>query len=149
MTIYFPILPSIVLLGLAIGLSVAFGRLSLQRSKRLERWLTMLCLTPWLLIVGAYMEAFVVRLLLSRWPRPMLDDPKNLATAPLHLVLQILSLSLIVTTPLLMIFGARNWRRMLEEKRYSLMMGVFAVGLAAFWLLNKYDPGRVWDWFLD
>jgi hypothetical protein len=117
--------------------------------KRVERWLSALSLIPWLLIIGAYMEACVVRLSLSRWPRPMFDDPKQLATAPLHLVFQVLSLSLRVAIPLLLVFGVWNGSKILNDWRNSLRIGIFAIGLLAIWLLAHYDPGRVWDWFLD
>jgi hypothetical protein len=64
-------------------------------TERVGRWFSALCAIPWLVTVSAYAEACVARLVLSRWPRPMSDDPKQLATAPLHLVFQLLFLSLI------------------------------------------------------
>jgi hypothetical protein len=42
---------------------------------RIEWWFSALCAIPWLLLVGVYAEACVARLVLSRWPRPMFDDP--------------------------------------------------------------------------
>ncbi|MGA8871460.1 MAG: hypothetical protein WB460_10005 [Candidatus Acidiferrales bacterium] len=79
----------------------------------------------------------------------MLDDPKELPTAPLHFTFQLLLLSLIVAIPLLIVFAGWNWRKILGDWRYSACLGAFAVGLLSIWLLAHYDPGRVWYWFLD
>ncbi len=117
--------------------------------ERVERWFSALCAIPWLMVVAPYMEACVARLVLSRWPRPMSDDPKQLATAPLHLVFQVLLISLVVAIPLLIAFAVWNWRKILRDWRYAAHIGVFAVGLLAIWLLVGYDPGHVWDWFFD
>ena len=79
----------------------------------------------------------------------MFDDPKQLSTALLHLVAQVLLLSLGLAIPLVVIFAGWNWRKILNDWRYSVRIGVFAVGLAAFWVLNQYDPGDIWYWFFD
>jgi hypothetical protein len=94
---------------------------------RVEWWLSALCCVPWLLLVGPYVEICFARLVLSRWPRPMLDDPKELPTAPPHFVFQLLVLSLVVAIPLLIAFTAWNWRRILSDWRYSARVGAFAV----------------------
>ena len=118
--------------------------------ERIGWWFSALCTMPWLVIVGAYLEACVVRLVLSRWPRPMLDDPKNLATAPLHFVNQILLVSLFVSIPLLIVWAAWNWRKIIfGDWRYRVEMGVYSVGLLVVWALIRYDPGHVWYWFFD
>ena len=118
-------------------------------NKWFERWFSALCAIPWLVIIGVYMEACFARLVLSRWPRPMFDDPKQLATAPLHLVFQVLLLSLCVAIALLFVFSVWNWRKIVSDWRYSVRIGVFTAGLLATCLLAHYDPGHVWDWFLD
>jgi hypothetical protein len=105
---------------------------------------------PRLVIVGGYLEACVARLILSRWPRPMLDDVKQLATAPLHSVNQMLLVSLFGTIPLPIVWAAWNWRKIIfGDWRYPAGMRMFAVGLVFVWAFMKYDPGRVWYWFLD
>jgi hypothetical protein len=104
-----------------------------------------MCAVPWLVVVGSYMEACVVRLVLSRWPRPMFDDPKQLATAPLHLVFQLLLLSLGAVIPFPIVFALWSWDKILKDWRYSVRIGAFAVGLLAIWFVAHYDPGRVWD----
>ena len=118
-------------------------------TKRVAWWFSALCAIPWLLIVAGYMEACVVRLVLSRWPRPCLDDPKQLSTAPFHLVVQIIFLSLGCAIPLLVAFAAWNWRKVLGDWRYSIRSGAFVVGLFAIWVLVHYDPGQIWNWLLD
>jgi hypothetical protein len=79
----------------------------------------------------------------------MFDDPKQLATAPLHAVIQLLMVSLAVTTPLLIVWAVWNWRKVSRDYRYGARIGVFAVGLLAIWIITRYDPGRVWYWFFD
>jgi len=116
---------------------------------RVERWFSALCAVPWLLVVGAYLEAYAARLVLSRWPRPSYDDPKQLATAPFHLILQLLLLSLGVAIPIVVFLAAWNWRKVCSDWRYRVHVAVFLVGVATFWVLANYDPGRVWDWFFD
>ena len=117
--------------------------------ERITRWFSVLCAIPWLVTSGAYLELCVARLVLARWPRPMLDDPKQLATAPLHCVLVVLLLSLGGTIPLLVVLAVWNRRKVLSDWRYSLRIGVFAVGLLTFWILTHYDAGHVWEWFFD
>jgi hypothetical protein len=112
-------------------------------------WFSALSAVPWLVIVGAYLEACVARMVLSRWPRPMFDDPKQLATAPLHSAIQILLVSLFVTIPLVIFWAVWNWRKIFSDWRYRACIGAFAAGLLAFWALAHYDPGRVWYWFFD
>jgi hypothetical protein len=112
---------------------------------RIEWWFSPLCAVSWLVIFGAYLEVIIARLSVSRWPRPMLDDPKQLATAPLHSVNQILLFSLVVTVPLLIVWAAWNWRKFsFGNWRYRAGMSAFTVGLVVVWALMQYDPGRVW-----
>ena len=101
------------------------------------------------MIFGAYMEVCVVRLTLSRWPRPNLDDPKQLAVEPLHLLVMLLFLSLAVAIPSLIVLAICNWRKFLSDWRYSAHVGTFAAGILILWALINYDPGNVWFWFFD
>lgn len=117
--------------------------------QRVEWWFSALCTLPWLVFLGPYVEACAARLALSKWPRPTLDDPKQLATAPLHFVFQLLFLALNATVPLLILLVFWKWRRILSDWRYSVSVGMFAVGLLSIWFAIHYDPGRVWDWFFD
>jgi hypothetical protein len=79
----------------------------------------------------------------------MFDDPKELATAPLHLVFQLVLQSLEAVIPVLVVSAVWNWRKLLSDWRYSVQLGVFAIGLLAIWMSSHYDPGRVWSCFLD
>ncbi|HEX7960846.1 MAG TPA: hypothetical protein VF493_13065 [Terriglobales bacterium] len=148
-------LSSVWLLAVATGalflLSMACKAWSVSagENKRVVRWLTALCAIPWLLIIVGYIEACVVRLVLSKWPRPCTDDPKQLSTAPVHLSFQILFLFLYGAIPLLIAFALWNWREVLSDSRYSRRLGAFVVGLFAIWVLVQYDPGHIWDWLLD
>lgn len=104
---------------------------------------------PWVGLFGVYAEACLARLFLSRWPRPMLDDPKQLTTAPLHLIFQLALLSLLIVIPIVVVSAVRNRRKFLTDRRYTAKLSLFAVGLLAIWIVFHYDPGRVWYWFLD
>jgi hypothetical protein len=117
--------------------------------ERVEWWFSALCAMPWLLAAGPYVEACIVRLVLSRWPRPSFDDPGQLATEPLHLVIWLLLAVLWPAAMLPVVLAALKWREILSNWRYTVWIGVSAVGLLAFLLLPYYDPGRVWDWFAD
>jgi len=117
---------------------------------QVDRWFSALCAVPWLVVASPYLAASAFWLALSRWPRPMLDDPKQFATVPFHLafvVFQFLFLSSFLAIPLPMGLALWNHRKILSDWRSSLRFGVFAFGLLAIWLVAHYD--RVWDWFLD
>jgi hypothetical protein len=102
------------------------------------------------LIAAVYTEAFVARLALSRWPRPLFDDPKQFAPAPLDWAVNVLELSFVVAVPLLIGLAGRNWRKVLTDWRYSVLIGVFGAGLLAIFILSiAYDQGHVWKWFWD
>jgi hypothetical protein len=83
----------------------------------------------------------------------MLDDPKQLPTAPLHLVFQLLFMTSFPVLPALVIglvvWAGFKWRRILSAPQYSVRICIFRLGLGALWILALHDPGRVWDWFLD
>jgi hypothetical protein len=121
----------------------------MKDGKQPSAWFSIVSVLPWIVIASVYLEAGAARLVLSRWPRPMLDDPKQLPTAPLHAVLQILVVSLTLAVPLMIGSAAWNWRRVFSDSRYSVRILVFGGGLLALWLLATHDPGRVWHWFLD
>src|SRR5262245_731564 len=115
---------------------------------RVEWWFSAACAIPWLAALGPYLEACAFRLSLSRWPRPMLDDPGHVLASPLLLVLDALFLLSFLAIPLPMFLALWNYRKILADWRYSIRIAVMAVGLIAICCLNHYDPGRVWDWFL-
>jgi hypothetical protein len=73
-------------------------------------------------------------------PQPSYDDPKQLATAPLHLVLQLVLFSLDVAIPLVVVFATWNWRKVVSDWLYRVRIAVFGVGVATFWILTHYDP---------
>lgn len=79
----------------------------------------------------------------------MLDDPKRFILPPLHLASQLLFLSSFLAIPLTIFLALWNYRKTLNDLRYSIRVALCAVGILAIWSLNHYDPGPVWDWFLD
>ena len=116
---------------------------SVSDRKPVSVWFSTLCTLPWLVAASAYIEACVVRLILSRWPRPSYDDPKQLVTAPVHLIFQLLLISLPVAILFLIVWFARNWQKTIRDWRYGVRVGVFVWGLLAFWMISQYDPGQV------
>lgn len=106
----------------------------MKNTERIKPWFSALCLVPWLAIGGVYAEACIVRVLLSRRPRPRLDDPKQLATAPHHLAFQLVLLFLVFVIPVVVVSAISNWRKLLSDWRYSAQLGVFAIGLLAIWM---------------
>lgn len=83
----------------------------------------------------------------------MADDPKQLATAPLHLIFQLLFIACLPVLPVLfiglIIWAGFRWRTVIHDPQYSLRIGIFGLGMVALWIFVNHDPGRVWDWFLD
>jgi hypothetical protein len=144
----YPLITGFIILIVLVAGSLAYVGWKTDAG-RVDRWFSALCAIPWLVTVSVYAEACVARLVLSRWPRPMSDDPKQLATAPLHLVFQQLLLSLIIAIPLMIAWFMRNWRTVIRDWRYRVRFWLFVVGVLAFWTLTHYDPGHVWDWFFD
>ena len=114
---------------------------------RVEWWFSAACAIPWLVAVSPYLEACVFRLTLSRWPHPM-DDPGQSPSLVLSVFYALFLLSFLAI-PLPMFLALWNYPKILHDRRYSIRVAVMAVGLIAIWCLNHYDPGRVWDWFLD
>jgi hypothetical protein len=114
-----------------------------------DRLVVVLCATPWLLLSSAYGEAVIAAALLTRWPRPWLDDPMSLATAPLHLLtitLIVVTWASLFTIGLVVVTGGRNGVRSAVR---GTALRVFAAGMALVALLVYTDPGAVWYWLGD
>jgi undecaprenyl pyrophosphate phosphatase UppP len=79
----------------------------------------------------------------------MYDDPMQFAPAPLVWVVDALELSFLGSIPLLFGLTVWNWRKGVTDWRYSVLLGVFAAGLLAIFILSIVDPGLVWKWFWD
>ena len=114
--------------------------------ERVEWWFSALCTMPWLALAGPYVEACVVRVVLSRRPRPMVDD---LQLNLLDLLVWMFLISSVIAIPLLILSVTSKRREIRGNWRYAVWIGVSAFGLLALVSLALYDPGRVWAWFLD
>lgn len=79
----------------------------------------------------------------------MYDDPMQFAPAPLVWAVDVLELSFLGSIPLLFGLAVWNWRKGVSDWRYSVLLGVFAAGLLAIFILSIVDPGLVWKWFWD
>jgi hypothetical protein len=110
---------------------------------RVEWWFSAPGAIRWLLIVGVYTEARVARLVLSRWPRPVFDDPKQFAPAPLDWAVNVRERSFSCHSV------ADRFGRM-ELAQGSCRLAILsaywriAAGLLASFILSVYDSGRVW-----
>jgi hypothetical protein len=121
-------------------------------SKTLSRAYTVLAAYPWSVIAGVYLEAGLTRLSIGRWPTPMQDDPKGLATiltTPLHLLLALLFLGLLLAVPASIVLAVVSWRELKRDWRFRLHLALFAVGLIVLVQFVRLDPGDIWRWFLD
>jgi hypothetical protein len=118
---------------------------------RVEWWFSAACAIPWLALASPYLGACVFRLTQSRWPRPMLDEPGQVWMSPFYPVFQLLFLLSFLAIPLPMFLALWNHHKVLHDRRYSSRVAVFAVGLAAVFVVFviHYDPGSVYDWFFD
>ena len=114
-----------------------------------DRFIVALCATPWLLLLSAYGEAVLAAALLAHWPRPSLDDPMSLATAPLHLltiVLIVVTWASLFTIGLVIVTSGRSG---LGAAARATPLRVFAAGMALVAVLVYTDPGAVWYWLGD
>ena len=116
---------------------------------RIPKWFVAACLLPWVVLIDPYVEALVVRVVLSRWPRPILDDPKGLPTWPLHCLFQLLFVSLGVAFVTLILSVARYWPRLRTDWRYGAWTLGFCLGVATLWFASHSGPRWIWDWYLD
>jgi hypothetical protein len=131
-----------------VGRAVPVAR-DMINKQPVERWFTALCTVPWLLITMAYVEWGCAFVALARWPRPNLDDPKRLATAPIHVAFQAMAFSALAAIPVVVVIVAKNWQTIFLDRRYSVRVGAFVLGLVVVGALSRYDPGDVWKWLAD
>ena len=114
-----------------------------------ETWFRNLCLVPSLVLFSVHAEALSATVALGHWPVPSVDDPKYLATAPMHLVSTALVLLLYPLSLMLVVVALKNWRVVRYQIAYSRWCAIFVLGWAGIYLSSFYDPGGVWYWWWD
>jgi hypothetical protein len=116
-----------------------------QRSIRIEPWFGLLCVFPALSTVFVYAEAALARAALGHWPIPNVNDPKDLATWPLHFVSAAFVLGAIPALVFLTAIAVKNWRVLRAPSRYWFWLAVFA----ATCLSGDLVPTQIWQWWWD
>lgn len=120
---------------------------SLRRPFALTLWV--LALAPWLWEAAFWL--FVVRATraLGHWPRPSLDDPKDLGFTLHHYGL-LLGLPFAFAATLTLCAALLAWPLLRREK--VPVLAPWAVGVAGLGLilaLGAVDPGNAGVWFAD
>jgi hypothetical protein len=104
-----------------------------------------------LIVVSVYLTWFVGRLSLGYWPRPSLDDPKDIAwVGPFRIFALSLSLFWPVVVGAGVVAATRAWIAKHPERKVRLLevlLGI--VVLACCMLFMRVDPLHVGSWFMD
>jgi hypothetical protein len=107
---------------------------------------------PWAWLGSVYAVWAIAGLVIGRWPRPLLDDPKTLGgwvnlphtVSVLILALAMPALGTSVAAALTLGFSRKmKWSAAFSWLSALLLSWTLAVGLA------RLDPGRVIAWFVD
>jgi len=120
----------------------------LQARARAEWWFSLLALLPALAIGCVYAEAFLASRSLGHWPTPSIEDPKNLPTAPLHVVSAILVLSVLPGAVVFAAVSVKNWRVLRKPSAYWVWVAALALSLSLYLWAGHVDP-RTWEWWWD
>ena len=79
----------------------------------------------------------------------MLDDPKWPGSMAFGCVGMLLLVSILWAIPVMIVFTLWSWRKVFDDKRYFVRIGVFVSGVLLLASLQYYDPAHVWAWFFD
>ena len=120
----------------------------LDETSRVKWWFGLLTLLPALATASVWAEAFLASRALGHWPTPSLEDPKDLVTAPLHVVSALLVLAMLPGALFLLAVCIKNWRALSRASSHWLWLAVFATSLAVHvWVVTAYP--RTWEWWWD
>jgi len=119
------------------------------KQARVERWFVLLCAAPLIVSISVYVEASIAALSLGHWPTPSVNDPKDLATWPLHLLVAALVLTVYPAAIFTVAVTARSWRVLRTASAYRWWFAMFIVGHIGIQLSARFDPWRVWYWWWD
>ena len=115
---------------------------------RAEWWFGVLALLPALATTSVYAEAFLASRALHHWPIPSVEDPKHLATAPLHVISTILLLSVLPGAIFLAAVSIKNWRLLRSPSRYWVWLAIFALSfMLQLWF--GHNDASTWEWWWD
>ena len=121
----------------------------MARSAQVERWFKIVCLLPLVALVSVYAEAIAAARVLGHWPIPSVNDPKDLATGPLHLISSVLVLAQLPLFVFVLTVLIKSYRTLVRPSAYWFWIAVFLGGYVITHLLGRSDPGNVWYWWWD
>ena len=104
---------------------------------------------PWIFMAAVYLEACFVRVSLGRWPVPMTDSPSSLLAQIVGCLVSLLAIGLVIAVPVAIALTIASWKDFRRDWRYLVRPTLFALGVLALVQLVRYDPGRIWTWFMD
>ena len=113
-----------------------------------EWWFKAATLLPGVTAAFVHAEAWLASLALGHWPVPSLDDPKDLATWPVHSLSWGLFLAMYPAAIVVMSTLASRWRTSASVARYRWWVGAFVASWSLFWWHNATYSG-VWEWCAD
>lgn len=119
-----------------------------ERHSSPDPWFRLLCALPWLAFGCVYLEALLAALTLGHWPIPSLNDPKDLQTAPLHVLSTLVLVSVYPGVLVLCVVGISGWSTLRSRSSWS-WLGFFVLGHVLLVASGYVDPGRVWYWWMD
>ena len=119
-----------------------------KRDARPEWWFLCLAGLPALSTILVYGEACIASLMLGHWPIPYVDDPKQLATAPLHFVSTLVLLAVLPGAIFLTAVSIKNWRTLRTSHVYWPWIGFLVVSLAFLLWISRTET-RTWSWWAD
>src|SRR3954468_22415315 len=112
---------------------------------RTEWWFGTVALVPALATASVYAEAFLASRALNHWPIPSLEDPKDLVSAPLHVVSAILLVSVLPAAVFVAAVSVKNRRLLRSPSRYWVWLSIFTLSFMLQLWLGHNDP-RTWEW---
>ena len=107
---------------------------------------------PVLLPLAFFVTWLAGRLSLGYWPRPSLDDPKDIGvwvTVPYHLTLLLMVAGLPAFLGGNLVLAYRAYRDRQQRTHWLGVAVVSWVGLVAAITVLRWDPWQVVGWFMD
>ncbi|MEY2546579.1 MAG: hypothetical protein QOG48_1696 [Verrucomicrobiota bacterium] len=107
---------------------------------------------PFALVAALFATWFTARVSLGHWPRPSVDDPKQIGgwfDVPYTITGILLIPGLVAFIVAVAALVYRAYRRPLERSRLLTTAVVSVLLMVAADLYLRWDPLRIGDWFMD
>jgi hypothetical protein len=79
----------------------------------------------------------------------MTDSPSSLFTQIVGCLASLLAIGLAIAVPVAIALTVASWKDFRRDWRYPVRPTIFALGVFGLVQLVRYDPGRIWTWFMD